>query len=66
LKKIQKNGIERVIKLVIQDKPLGVSQEKYIAAIKSTLLSTEELSTLIPQPHSDQKSATIYGNLRGR
>ncbi len=50
-----KNGIERVVELVIQDKMMGVSREKYIAAIKSALISTEELSTLIPQPHSDAK-----------
>jgi hypothetical protein len=56
-----KDGIERVIKLVIQDKTVGVSQEKYIAAIKSALISTEELHTLIPQPHSE---STIRDYLR--
>jgi hypothetical protein len=50
-----KNGIERVIELVIQDKMMGVSREKYIAAIKSALIGTEELSTLIPQSHSDSE-----------
>jgi hypothetical protein len=49
------NGIERVVEFIIEDVALGVgvSREKYIAAIKSALNSTEELSTLIPQPHSD-------------
>ncbi len=49
------NGIERVVGFVIEDEAVGVSREKYIAAIKSALNSTEELSTLIPQPHSDLK-----------
>jgi len=55
------NGIERVIEFVLQDKTAGVSREKYIAAIKAALISTEDLSTLIPQPHSD---STIRDYLR--
>jgi hypothetical protein len=46
-----KNGIERVVEFVIEDKTL--SREGFITAIKSALDSTEELSTLIPQPHSE-------------
>ena len=55
-----KDGIDRVM-LMIQDKTGGVSREKYIAAIKSALISTEELHTLIPQPHSN---LTIHDYLR--
>ena len=48
-------GVERVVGFVMEEEAVGVSREKYIAAIKSALNSTEELSTLIPQPHSDLK-----------
>jgi hypothetical protein len=53
-----KNGIEGVIEFIIQD---WVSRAEYIAAIKSALNSTEDLSTLIAQPHSD---STIRDYLR--
>jgi hypothetical protein len=56
-----KDGIKRVVEFVIQEETAGMSPEKYIAAIKSALISTEDLSTLIPQPHSD---STIRDYLR--
>jgi hypothetical protein len=46
-----KDGIGRVIEFVVRDKIL--SPAEFIAAIKSALNSTEELSTLIPHPHSE-------------
>jgi hypothetical protein len=46
-----KNGIERVIEFVVEDKIL--SRAEFIAAIKLALDSTEDLSALIPQPHSE-------------
>ncbi|MGA2944470.1 MAG: hypothetical protein ABSE50_20795, partial [Xanthobacteraceae bacterium] len=48
-----KNGIERVIEFVIEEKLL--SPAEYIAAIKLALNGAEELSALIPQPHSEAK-----------
>jgi hypothetical protein len=49
------------IKVVVDKRALGIERSEYHDAIAQALSSTEDLATLLPQPHSDDE---IRGFLR--
>lgn len=48
------DGVERVLKLVVDAGALGVTPVEYLASTKAALASSEKLSKLIPQGHSEK------------
>jgi hypothetical protein len=47
-------GVERVLKLVVDAGALGATPLEYLASTKAALASSEKLSKLIPQGHSEK------------
>ena len=47
------DGIDHVLKIIVDERALGASRQDYAAAIEAALSSGEPLSQLIPQPHSE-------------
>ena len=48
-----RDGIDRVLSLVVERRALDASPTEYLQAIREALASDEALDTLIPQDHSD-------------
>jgi hypothetical protein len=48
-----RDGIDRVLRLVIERQALDASPAEYFAAIRQALVSDEALDRLIPQDHPD-------------
>ena len=48
------DGVERVLKLVVDAGALGATRLEYLASIKAGLASSEKLAKLIPQDHSEK------------
>jgi hypothetical protein len=48
------DGVERVLKLVVEAGALGATPLEYLASTKAALASSEKLSKLIPQGHSEK------------
>jgi len=48
------DGVERVLKLVVDAGALGATPPEYLASTKAALASSEKLSKLIPQEHSEK------------
>jgi hypothetical protein len=48
------DGVERVLKLVVDAGALGATPGEYLASTKAALASSEKLSKLIPQGHSEK------------
>lgn len=48
------DGVERVLKLVVEAGALGATRLEYLASTKAALASSEKLSKLIPQGHSEK------------
>src|SRR6202521_4015273 len=48
------DGVERVLKLVVEAGALGATPVEYLASTKAALASSEKLSKLIPQSHSEK------------
>ena len=48
------DGVERVLKLVVRAGALGATPPEYLTSTDAALKSSEKLSDLIPQDHSEE------------
>jgi hypothetical protein len=46
-----REGIERVLRLVVYAGALGASPDQYLRSIRAALASDVDLAALLPQPH---------------
>jgi hypothetical protein len=61
------NGIDRVINEIIPNmNAVSKSSEDYLNAIESALESSDELSILLPQPHSEKVIRRYLREVRRR
>ena len=61
------DGIDRVINEIIPNmNAFSKSSEDYVNAIESALDSSDELSKLLPQPHSEKVIRRYLGEVRRR
>ena len=58
-----RDGIDRVLRLVVERQALGASPSEYCAAIRQALVSDEALDRLIPQDHPDGVIRTYLSEL---
>ena len=60
------DGIDHVLKIIVDERALGASRSDYADAVDAALISDEALSQLIPQPHSEATIRAYLSALRTR
>jgi hypothetical protein len=60
------DGVDHVLKVVVDRRAMGASRGDYAAAVDAALSSDEPLSLLIPQPHSEAVIRAFLAELQRR
>ena len=60
------NGIDRVLRQIVQARALDATPREYSASMKTALASKEKLAALIPQNHSEETVRAYLAALEKR
>jgi hypothetical protein len=60
------DGVDRVLKVVVDARALDATPEQYASAVRAALDSDEPLAQLIPQPHPESVIRTFLVEVQKR